>query len=124
MFLTASVSILTFNFMIQKQALDEMWLFKDLFKEFNARYDKLNAKLYRILRKKGKLANKDKDVLYDYFNLCSEEAFMYKQGYIYPEVWKSWRNGMNIFFSNERIRSLWEQEKKTNSYYGLEKVLE
>src|SRR5436190_2837771 len=30
----------------------------------------------------------------DYFNLCAEEFLFQRLGYIYDEVWTSWRNGM------------------------------
>jgi hypothetical protein len=59
------------------------------------------------------------DTLYNYFNLSGEEYFYYKQGYIYPEVWKAWRNGMKIFYQVERIKQEWDKELSNDSYYGL-----
>jgi hypothetical protein len=58
--------------------------------------------------------------LFDYFNLCGEEYLFYSQGYVYPEVWKAWFNGMEFFRPNPRIRQLWNEELKTGSYYGLQ----
>ncbi len=44
---------------------------------------------------------------------------LYKQGFIYPEVWQAWGNGMRFFRQNLRIKELWEKELKSGSYYGL-----
>jgi hypothetical protein len=109
--------ILTSIFFVQKQKLEELRLFKELFQEFNERYDKLNRIIDRETIKD--LTSDEKNTLYDYFNLCGEEYLFYKQGYILPEVWKSWINGMMIFYKNKSIRDLWEKELKNNSYYGF-----
>ena len=113
--------ILTSIFFVQKQKLEESRLFKELFEEFNERYDKLNEELNRIINREAKqsLTSDEKNTLYDYFNLCGEEYLFYKQGYILPEVWESWVNGMRIFFKDNRVREIWEEELRTNSYYGF-----
>ena len=58
-------------------------------------------------------------LLYNYFNLCAEEYLYYRKGFIYPEVWFAWRNGMKIFCGCPRICALWKTELQTNSYYGF-----
>src|ERR1043165_2380128 len=110
-----------FVYFLYRQHLDETKLFKELFVEFNKRYDDLNEKLNRILLAPtaDRLAAEETEVLFDYFNLCAEEFLFYKAGYIDEEVWQSWRKGMGIFGENERIRQLWEKELKTESYYGF-----
>ena len=62
-------------------------------------------------------------ILNEYFNLCGEEYLVWKQGYLYPEVWKSWRKGMQYFFDQPRVREIWEKELSSDSYYGIEKAL-
>lgn len=108
-------------YFVQKQRLEEVQLFKELFKEFNERYDKLNEALNQICEgdDKQELTSDQINTLYDYFNLCGEEYLYYKEGYIYPEVWRAWSNGMKIFFQNKRIRGVWEKECRTDSYYGF-----
>ena len=69
------------------------------------------------------LTNDEKQLLVDYFNLCGEEHQIWKQGFVYPEVWRAWENGMRQYVSDPRIRAFWEKERSTNSYYGLEEVL-
>lgn len=117
--ITAIALIVSFIFFIQKQKLNELTLFWELFKTFNARYDELNEKMNHIISRKGDLTEKEKDTLYDYFNLCSEEYIFYKRGHILQEVWEAWKNGMQLFYENERIKSLWDEELATNSYYGF-----
>ena len=53
------------------------------------------------------------------FILCGEEYLYFVRGFIYPEVWKSWENGMKYFRRNPRIKKLWDDDLKTGAYYGL-----
>jgi hypothetical protein len=110
-----------FTYFLYRQHLDETKLFKELFVEFNARYEKLNDDLNKILYGplQGELTNAERELLFSYFNLCSEEYLFYKAGYIDQYVWKSWRKGMDIFFKHPRISPLWESERATDSYYGF-----
>ena len=102
---------------VQRQRLEEMGLFKELFTAFNARYDKLNEDLARVQR--GELTAELENKLVDYFNLCAEEYLFYKHGYILPEAWESWRKGMRQYMDVDSVHKLWELEVKTDSYYGL-----
>lgn|SRR5262245_55957119 len=108
-------------YFVLKQHLEEIRLFKELFVEFNARYDAMNERLYSLCHDplEQPLAKDEITFLYDYFNLCGEEYLFYRKGFIYPEVWSAWRNGMRIFLYCPRIRALWEVELSTDSYYGL-----
>ena len=119
-----SISVITgitsFAYFVQKHKLEELHLFTKLFKEFNERYDSLNEKLNQIISNDKELTPADKDTLFNYFNLCGEEYLYYEEGYILPIVWKAWKNGMKIFFSNEKVKDLWYKERPTDSYYGFE----
>ena len=98
-------------------------MFKELFSEFNERYNELNDCLNQI-RSKDKIKGDDEaQILFDYFNLCGEEYFYYKQRYIPPEVWESWLNGMKYFYNDSKIQKLWDEELELNSYYGFKKSL-
>lgn len=110
-----------FTYFIYHQHLDETKLFKELFVEFNARYDKLNDGLNGILfgPREGDLSEEDRALVFSYFNLCAEEYFFYRAGYIDHHVWKSWCRGMSVFFAHPRIRDLWERDCKADSYYGF-----
>ena len=123
---TGSIGIALFVYFVQKQKLEELKIFKSLFKEFNDRFEMLNGDLNRILSTGGSksIVKSDRNILDDYFNLCSEEYFYYTEGYIPPQVWKTWRNGMTAFFGNEKVRKVWDDEKKVDAYYGFEEVVD
>ncbi len=114
-------TLLSIFYFIQKQRLEEMKLFREIFAECNSRYDQLNEKLNSIIEiPSNETLNKEQTTtLMDYFNLCGEEYLYYIQGYLYPEVWNAWLNGMKFFFKNQHVTSLWKTEKESNSYYGL-----
>lgn len=123
---TAVTGVVSFAYFVQKQKLEETRLISEFFTQFNARYDRLNDDLMAIVNRSENDPLKEIEVriLIDYFNLCAEEYLIWKQGYLYPEVWKSWFNGMKFYFRQPRICELWKQERVTESYYGLEKALE
>ncbi len=99
--------------------------FIGLFRDFNAQYDKLNDRLNTLLLKDGNLMLEaaDKQLLYDYFNLCAEEYMFFKSGYIDTEVWQSWLKGMKYFASNAEVRRVWSEELESASYYGFSLAL-
>lgn len=121
LFLTGIGAVAGFAYFIYRQHLDETGLFKEMFVDFNARYDKLNNDLNRIIDgpKSGLLSIVERDTVFKYFNLCAEEHLFHEAGYIDDEVWKAWQKGMTIFFSHSRIATLWKSEEETDSYYGF-----
>lgn len=114
-------TFLSLLYFLQKQRLEEMRLFREIFAECNGRYDKMNERLNAIVEAPGdqSLQVEELGLLRDYFNLCGEEYLYYRQGYIFPLVWKAWQNGMKYFITNPRIATVWAEEKKSESYYGL-----
>jgi hypothetical protein len=71
-------------------------MMKELFTEFNQRYDKLNDSLVSIEKegltfedlneKKNKIYRQD---VIDFFNPCAEEFYWNQKGRIDPKVWKA-----------------------------------
>jgi len=106
------------NYFAQQQKLAETRLFKELFTEFNQRYDAINGKLSSIPANIP-VNEKDRQTVIDYFNLCSEEYLFKKEGYIHDEVWTAWCRGMSEYFGKEPFFSIWKEEEKNGSYYGL-----
>ena len=122
------ISILTIlisvTFFLQKQRLEELKLFKSLFKDFNKSYNELNENLNEInVNPNEELTKSQKKALNDYFNICGEEYLYYKQRYIHPEVWDTWRKGMKYFYKDKRIKELWDKELSENFYYGFSQKL-
>lgn len=120
-FASVLAGIWGFAFGVQKQQIEEMRLFKELFDSFNRRYNEQNEKLNFIYRQPpdSPLQPDEVEALFDYFNLCGEEYFYFDKGFIYPEVWQVWKSGMKVFRQNPRIKKLWDEELKTYPYYGL-----
>ncbi len=114
-------SIAAFFHFLYAQHSSNTERFVALFKDFNARYDAINDDLNRIRELPGTalMEAKDKQRLYDYFNLCAEEFLYFKGGYIDAEVWASWLRGMAYFASSDTIRTIWSRELEQGSYYGF-----
>jgi hypothetical protein len=109
-----------------KQWMDHDKMFKELFLEFNQRFDDLNESLNAIVERKELPKGKSKQaVIQDYINLCSEEYLWHKTGRIDKEVWDAWKKGIEYYYSkSEDIRKRFDMEKKeSDSYYGLFDVL-
>ena len=83
-------AILAFCYFVQQQKLAENCLFKDLFTEFNRRYDALNDRLAQIADSSAQLDTADRQTIVDYFNLCAEEYLFFSEGYIHRAAWRSW----------------------------------
>src|SRR5258706_8531108 len=81
---------LAFCYFAQQQKLAEMSLFKELFTEFNRRYDALNDNLIQIVTSRDALGQEDRQAVVDYCNLCAEEYLFFSEGYIHQQVWRSW----------------------------------
>ena len=109
-----------YNWHNRKLANDKMH--KDLFTEFNIRYDKLNDNLFEIKSSVRSLDELDenthlKSKLNDFYNLCAEEYFWYKKKRIDPKVWMGWEAGMNYWYNEVPvIKDAWLEELKNNGY--------
>ncbi len=106
-------------------------LFKELFTEFNTKYDKtFNNALEEIIEKseqneKYQLTPENEKLIIDYLNFCAEEYLWRTMGRIPKEVWNSWENGMVFFLNNPVINKVvLKQKRQKNSYYGLFEKIE
>lgn len=115
---TVLAGALGFCYFAQQQKLAETALFHQLFIGFNARYDKINGSLFSLLNKQN-LLPEDRSIIVDYFNLCAEEYLFYQQGYIPRKVWRSWCRGMAWYLKRHPFKDVWNDEFKTDSFYGL-----
>jgi|SRR5690606_10914555 len=101
-------------------------MMKELFTEFNQRYDNINNRLSNISKLSIVLWEADKDeknksLIYgdviDFFNICSEEYYWYKEGRLDPKIWNAWHKGMNDIYNRSKIiQMLWEEECKNEGY--------
>jgi hypothetical protein len=118
--LSGIAAVAGLSYFLYRQHLDETKLFNELFIKFNERYDELKDDLTRIClgNAEADVSENDKNQLFRYFNLCSEEFLFYKSGYIDEQVWQSWQSGIREIFKNPRVKDLWEKEPR-DSYYGF-----
>ena len=85
-FVTVMGSLLSVAYFLQKQKLEEMRLFRELFKECNGRYDAMNEALASIANKGDvELSSEERLKVVDYLNLCGEEYLYFRRGYIEHE---------------------------------------
>ena len=107
----------------KKLANDKMM--KELFTEFNQRYDAINNKLDEVSKltidQWSELSPKEQSekegVVIDFFNICAEEYHWHSEGRINGNIWASWSKGMNDIYNNsEVIQNLWEEECKNEGY--------
>jgi len=107
----------------KKLANDKMM--KELFTEFNQRYDKINNKLEIISKLSidqwNELSSEEQSckegVIIDFFNICAEEYYWHKEERINGNIWASWSKGMNdIYNSSKVIQNLWDEECKNEGY--------
>lgn len=117
--LTLFAGALGVVYFIQKQRLEELQLFERLCTQFNARYAEMNADLQLIANGQEEDANKVRQVLDAYFNLCAEEYLFYSQGRIMPCVWRAWCRGIRVYLDCGTIQAFWEREVTSDSHYGL-----
>jgi hypothetical protein len=119
--MTVVGSLLSVAYFLQKQKLEELRIFREIFKECNERYDAMNDFLIPISEREKDEGLSAEEILkiIDYLNLCGEEYLYFKRGYIEPSVWQAWHNGMKKIISSPCIINVWKKEKETGSYYDL-----
>lgn len=119
------IYLLSKGYYKHSKKIEQDRLMKELFKEFNERYDRINNKLDDISnisksdwdkldldKKSGK-----KGVIIDFFNICAEEYYWYNEKRINLTIWKSWNKGMNdIYNRSEIIQKLWDSECNNDGY--------
>ncbi|MCT4142049.1 hypothetical protein HZP65_15035 [Elizabethkingia anophelis] len=127
--------IITWRFSRSNLKIAKEKLEKELFKEFNERYDSLNDDLSKLgfaenvsqLKEIKAISNDSKtlyNILIDYFNLCAEQHYWYKKKRISSQIWNSWHSGMMHYYNSfSVVRDVWEDETKNDGYksYYLKK---
>lgn len=114
------ISTIVFSCATIKRESDK--ILKNLFTEFNSRYNNLNNELLRIVKpdtNKEKIKPEDRAIIIDFFNLCAEEYLWKRKRRIDSKIWRSWQAGMNYWYNhnNPIIRELWDEE--THDKNGL-----
>ncbi len=118
--------LVSLYFGLLKQKLEQDKLFKELFQSFNNRYDdELNDLLNDLSdkNKNRKIKKKEKNLIIDYLNLCSEEYLWYQKGCISEEVWQAWKAGILQNLKIKEVKKIYNKQmdnkRKKVSFYGL-----
>jgi uncharacterized membrane-anchored protein YjiN (DUF445 family) len=125
LFLGLIGTIATLYFGAVKHRIENDKFFKELFLDFNKRYDnKLNDLLNELKNDDSRILKvEERNKIIDYFNLCSEEYFWKKKNRIPKEVWNSWKAGIMENLRIKQVNKIYQEEKKSpnneKSYYGL-----
>ena len=53
-----------------------------------------------------------------YFDLCSEEYYLWKKGNLDGETWREWETGIRFAFSKPAFREAWQILSLDTIYYG------
>ena len=121
--------LITCKYQKHQKSMSDDRLLKELFTEFNHRYDELNSNLIKIqnefptleLLEKAEEKDELRNTIIDFFNLCAEEKYWHTKGRIEDEIWRSWSSGMNYWYNNVPvIKEMWKNEIKDDnglSYY-------
>jgi len=119
-------SIVTISISRIRIKIEEDRMFKDLFDKFNQRYDTLNDFLNELPKSNRKLESDEKNKIYDYFNMCSEQYLWHQKGRIPKDVWVAWREGIAYYIkNNEIIKGVFcEERDQRESYYGFIEEME
>lgn len=105
---------LIYNYHNRRMAKDRMN--KELFTEFNKRYDSLNEYLEQIVSTCNNINELNAQPilrykLNDYFNLCAEEYYWHTKNRIDKRIWHSWEEGMNRWYNKYPvIQEAWDEE--------------
>jgi len=119
------VFLLSQHYYRHSKKVEQDKILKELFTEFNTRYDKINYQLEIISKLslqewqglKKKRRKEYIGTIFDFFNLCAEEYYWMSEGRISKKVWNSWVIGMNIIYSrSEVIQNTWRKECENGGY--------
>ena len=95
------------------------------FSEYTKRYqeiilhfpENINEKSFSYDKLKEKERNETMRYMRVYFDLCSEEYFLYKNEYIDNKVWKEWEEGMAFAFNKQAFKIAWQKISRDSDFY-------
>ena len=80
--------------------------------------ESINEENFKIENLDTEIKNKTLRYMRAYFDLCSEEYFLWKKGNIDNDTWKEWESGIKFAFSKPAFRQAWDVLRLDTIYYG------
>ena len=80
--------------------------------------EKINEETFKISNLEA--TDRDRTLRYmrAYFDLCSEEYYLWRQGDIDYETWREWETGIRFAFSKPAFQEAWNILRLDTIYYG------
>ena len=97
----------------------------NFFADYTKRYQEIilnfpetiNQKDFDLSKLDSKTRDKTLRYMRAYFDLCSEEYYLWKGKYIDDKTWKEWESGIKFAFSKPAFVQAWEVLKLDTTYY-------
>lgn len=93
----------------------------DFFARYTERYQHIIEQLPEYVYTNQTLTEEEFDkispIIRAYFDLCSEEFFLYEQHHLNKEVWKEWKEGMVSMFQRPVFKQCWERINQNYTCY-------
>lgn len=99
-----TISIFGLFYIIANHKIIKDQTFRDLFREFNKRFDDINESLNEIVHAYSDSRLETK-IIQDYLNLCSEEYLWKKKKRIPKSVREAWEAGIIDYLKKSQKRS-------------------
>ena len=98
----------------------------NFFADYTKRYQEIILKFPESINEESfKLENLEKSVrdktlryMRAYFDLCSEEYYLWKKKNIDDDTWKEWETGIKFAFSKSAFQQAWDVLCLDTIYYG------
>lgn len=79
--------------------------------------ESINAKNFQIDNLDAEIKNKTLRYMRVYFDLCSEEYYLWTKRKIDNDTWKEWESGIKFAFSKPAFKQAWEVVQLDTNYY-------
>jgi len=98
----------------------------NFFADYTKRYQEITLNFPESINEENfKLEDLEKSVrdktlryMRAYFDLCSEEYYLWKKKNIDDDTWKEWETGIKFAFSKPAFRQAWDVLRLDTVYYG------
>lgn len=80
--------------------------------------ESINESSFRLDQLDDKERNKTLRYMRAYFDLCSEEYYLWKRGNIDAATWAEWKSGIEFAFGKPAFQQAWQLLQLDTIYYG------
>ena len=80
--------------------------------------EEINEADFRISQLPDDVRERTRRYMRAYFDLCSEEYYLWKKGNLDDETWREWETGIKFAFSKPAFREAWQILNLDTIYYG------